>query len=72
MLTILFINSGYCKPATDFVETARSKIGKTIMYDPSYQVLDYPNGDLPIDRGVCTDVIIRRTLNCSRPFYGDG
>jgi len=43
----------------DFVEAARSQIGKTICYDPSYQVITYPNGDVPIDRGVCTDVIIR-------------
>jgi uncharacterized protein len=30
-----------------------------ILYDPSYQVIDYPYGDVPNDRGVCTDVIIR-------------
>lgn len=43
----------------DFVEAARKQIGKTLLYDPSYQVIDYPNGDVPIDRGVCTDVVIR-------------
>ena len=58
-LILLFMNTGYCKPLTNFLEAARSQIGKTVIYDPSYQVLDYPNGDLPIDRGVCTDVIIR-------------
>ncbi len=41
------------------VSTARTQIGKTIRYDPRYLPLQYPNGDLPIDRGVCTDVIIR-------------
>lgn len=30
-----------------------------VIYDPSYFRLDYPNGDVPADRGVCTDVIIR-------------
>ena len=30
-----------------------------VTYDPSYVKLDYPNGDVPKDRGVCTDVIIR-------------
>ncbi len=30
-----------------------------VSYDPSYYPLDYPNGDVPADRGVCTDVIIR-------------
>ncbi len=30
-----------------------------VIYDPAYYVLDYPGGDLPENRGVCTDVIIR-------------
>ena len=30
-----------------------------VNYDPSYFKLDYPNGDVPSDKGVCTDVIIR-------------
>ncbi len=30
-----------------------------VTYDPKYYRLAYPNGDLPQDRGVCTDVIIR-------------
>lgn len=28
-------------------------------YDPSYFAIPYPNGDVPADKGVCTDVIIR-------------
>ena len=58
-LVMVFIEYAYCKTATDFVEAARTQIGKTVLYDSSYRVIDYPNGDLPIDRGVCTDVIIR-------------
>jgi uncharacterized protein len=30
-----------------------------VVYDPSYFRLDYPMGDVPSDRGVCTDVVIR-------------
>jgi uncharacterized protein YijF (DUF1287 family) len=30
-----------------------------VTYDPSYFSIGYPNGDVPSDRGVCTDVIIR-------------
>jgi len=59
LLAIVLIDSADCNPTTSFVESARAQIGKTVLYDSSYQVLDYPNGDLPIDRGVCTDVIIR-------------
>jgi len=41
------------------VRAARSQIGKTLHYDGSYQALNYPNGDVPIKGGVCTDVVIR-------------
>ena len=30
-----------------------------VTYDPSYFSIGYPNGDVPVDKGVCTDVIIR-------------
>jgi uncharacterized protein YijF (DUF1287 family) len=30
-----------------------------VSYDPMYFQLDYPNGDVPQDKGVCTDVVIR-------------
>ena len=33
--------------------------GETVYYDPSYVKLSYPNGDVPKDRGVCSDVVIR-------------
>ncbi len=41
------------------LEAARRQIGVTIIYDGSYAVLPYPGGDLPMERGVCTDVIVR-------------
>jgi len=30
-----------------------------VTYDPKYYNIQYPNGDIPADKGVCTDVIIR-------------
>ncbi|MEA3461533.1 MAG: DUF1287 domain-containing protein [Bacteroidota bacterium] len=30
-----------------------------VVYDPAYYAMGYPNGDVPADRGVCTDVVIR-------------
>lgn len=39
------------------VAGARAQIGTR--YDPSYRVIGYPNGDVPADRGVCTDVVVR-------------
>lgn len=41
------------------IAAARKQIGVTKTYDPAYVSLAYPNGDLPIERGVCTDVVIR-------------
>ena len=41
------------------IDGALDQVGKTTGYDPSYQKLDYPNGDVPIETGVCSDVIVR-------------
>ncbi|MFD1883826.1 DUF1287 domain-containing protein [Paracoccus pacificus] len=38
---------------------ARRQVGVTNRYDPAYTRLDFPGGDVPPDRGVCTDVLIR-------------
>lgn len=40
-------------------EAAISIIDPSIAYDPTYYKLTYPNGDIPSNKGVCTDVIIR-------------
>ena len=41
------------------VSAARRQVGVTLTYDPAYSRLDYPGGDVPRERGVCTDVIVR-------------
>lgn len=41
------------------VQDARKQIGVTLSYDPAYTRLDYPMGDVPASKGVCTDVVIR-------------
>ncbi len=41
------------------VASARRQIGVTFRYDGAYVRLGYPGGDVPLDRGVCTDVVIR-------------
>lgn len=41
------------------VEDAVEQTKYTFSYDPSYVKLNYPGGDVPLDRGVCSDVIIR-------------
>lgn len=41
------------------VAAAHAQHGVTLHYDGRYARLDYPGGDVPADRGVCTDVVIR-------------
>jgi uncharacterized protein len=45
--------------AEDIVRAARDQIGQTLRYDPAYRILAYPNGDAPMEVGVCTDVVVR-------------
>lgn len=41
------------------ISAAEQQIGETVTYDPAYVRLDFPGGDVPRARGVCTDVVIR-------------
>ena len=45
--------------AHPLVEAAKKQIGVTTSYDGSYVTLDYPGGDVPMETGVCTDVLVR-------------
>jgi uncharacterized protein len=45
--------------ASRVVEGAKRQLGKTLSYDPAYRRLAYPGGDVPLETGVCTDVVIR-------------
>lgn len=38
---------------------AKSQTSLTKSYNHAYKVLAYPNGDVPIESGVCSDVVIR-------------
>lgn len=40
-------------------DAAITLTSQRVIYDPSYFSISYPNGDVPADRGVCTDVVIR-------------
>ena len=45
--------------AANLIAAAEKQIGQTVLYDPAYVRLSFPNGDVPRERGVCTDVVIR-------------
>ncbi|RCK78107.1 MAG: hypothetical protein OZSIB_1756 [Candidatus Ozemobacter sibiricus] len=48
-----------CPGPADLIAAAMAQVGQTVYYDPAYVKLAYPGGDVPLERGVCTDVVIR-------------
>jgi uncharacterized protein YijF (DUF1287 family) len=45
--------------AQKLIAAARKQLGVTLHYDSAYTALAFPNGDVPREKGVCTDVVIR-------------
>ena len=41
------------------VQSAYAQVGKTVKYDAAYERIAFPGGDVPLERGVCTDVVVR-------------
>ncbi|SFD07391.1 hypothetical protein SAMN04489722_10562 [Algibacter lectus] len=63
-ILILLFNLNFCFSQTEntnfqLSDCALELIKQNVVYDPSYFSIDYPNGDVPKDKGVCTDVVIR-------------
>ena len=50
--------------ATPLVDAALEQTESYVRYDGKYYDIDYPNGDIPRDIGVCTYVIIRAYRDC--------
>ena len=60
---LIALCAGLAVSESDFgsrlIAAAREQIGVTVQYDGAYRTIPYPNGDVPMNRGVCTDVLIR-------------
>lgn len=61
LLVALFSASafGFDVQGLQLVAAANDQIGVTLHYDGHYQRIAFPGGDVSLDRGVCTDVLIR-------------
>lgn len=64
ILVLLFVNwTNFCFSQDSFynllVDSTIALTRDKVSYDPGYFSIGYPNGDVPKDKGVCTDVIIR-------------
>lgn len=42
-----------------FADSTLTLIKQKVTYDHAYRVIAYPSGDVPSNKGVCTDVVIR-------------
>ena len=58
-IVLAVLSAAASASATGLVDAARSQVGVTLSYDPRYERLAYPGGDVPLERGVCTDVVVR-------------
>ena len=45
------------------IDGAIEQVGVTTGYDPAYVSIDYPRGDVAIETGVCSDVLVRAFRN---------
>ena len=59
VLLALAVSSAAVAATPELVAAARQQIHSAVRYDGSYMRIPYPMGDVPADRGVCTDVVIR-------------
>lgn len=50
---------GQCNFCDKLSDSALELTKQKVEYDPGYFNIDYPNGDVPANKGVCTDVVIR-------------
>ena len=61
LAVVAIASTAYAGPAerTWLAAAAQTQVGVTRRYDPAYVRLRYPGGDVPIETGVCADVIVR-------------
>jgi uncharacterized protein YijF (DUF1287 family) len=62
IILLIFISAPVAQSQTFHEKLSDAAIALTqqrVSYDPSYFKISYPSGDVPADKGVCTDVIIR-------------
>lgn len=58
-LVVQFVFSQTDSANLNLSDSAMELTEQDVVYDSRYFSIDYPNGDIPSDKGVCTDVIIR-------------
>ena len=65
LIVSLSVTSSIGSSSQKIIKSAQSQVGKTVTYNPEYAKIKYPMGDIPLSKGVCTDVVVRafRSVN---------
>jgi uncharacterized protein len=61
LLLLAVTSAAFANPGEQarLASAALAQVGVMRQYDPSYVQLRYPGGDVPLERGVCADVVVR-------------
>lgn len=59
LCTLALAHFANAQEKPSLAQAALALTEQQVTYDPSYFAIDYPNGDVPANKGVCTDVVIR-------------
>jgi len=62
LFLLIFFQTSYSQTDSFYTRLSNAALELTkqkVSYDPQYFVITYPNGDVPGNKGVCTDVVIR-------------
>lgn len=63
LICVVALTASAQTPLQKMIDGAKRQVGVTRGYDPAYRRIAYPNGDVPMHTGVCTDVVIRAFRN---------
>src|SRR6185369_1630942 len=59
LAVLLAAATAFADSPPKLVSAARQQTTMAVTYDGSYTRIGYPMGDVPANRGVCTDVVVR-------------
>jgi uncharacterized protein YijF (DUF1287 family) len=59
LLAALSVRADPPRDLERFLRGAEAQVGRTLRYDSAYRQLRYPGGDVPLETGVCSDVVVR-------------
>jgi uncharacterized protein YijF (DUF1287 family) len=59
LFNLLLSPLSFADKSNDLIQAAHERTHASVTYNGTYFQMEYPNGDVPQEYGVCTDVVIR-------------